>query len=403
MSGMYLLAQLVVAGNLFTLLLGVGYGAGVVLTALAIVFYVAVGGMHATTAIQAVKAFLMVGLLMLMAILLVVRFDGDLANLWSQAVAPFGGLDPLSPGNLLTRPWDTVSTSLSLTLGLAGLPHIMMRFFTVRDSADARKSAVGAIGIITIASLLIALVSLGAAALLRPERAEMAATGGNLVTPRLAQVLGGGPGTLGGSVALGILSAVAFASVIAVAAGLLINASSAAVRDLWGELDRRQGRTRGSEVRRARFTTVVVGILLAVLAIGLGPKVNSTLLVTLAFGIAASTNFPVLMMSLTWRRFTARAAVTTVVVGLVAALVLIALGPRLWPGANPPINLSDPTLISMPLAFLAGWIATVLPSRQRSATDDDFAAFQIDAEVGRHVLTPRLRGKSGTRPVDVET
>ena len=397
-SGVYLLAQLVVAGDLFTLLSGVDYAPAVIATGVIIVCYVATGGMRTTTVIQAAKAILLLGVLLLIAVLLLVKFGGNVGNLIAQATAPVGRLDPLRAGNLLHSPWDTLSVGLALTLGVAGLPHVMMRFFTVPGARDARRSVTTTVWIITGASVLIAFIGLGASALLRGETAELAATGGNLVTPRLAELLGGDKGSVGGAVVLGVVCAVAFATVVAVVSGLLLNASSTVVRDLWNRFERPHGGVPGGDVEaaraserevvRGRVAAVAIGAAVVLLAIGLGPDFNATKLVTLAFGVAASANFPVLLLTLTWRRFTDVGALTGLITGLVTAVTLMALGP-LWPGSAPVIGLSDPTVIAFPLAFVGCLAGTLLSRRRASGTG--FDQLRVTAEVGR-ALTP-----AGTR------
>ena len=373
-SGVYLLAQVVVAGNLFMLLSGMSYPAAVVLTGVIMVLYVGIGGMHGATVIQVVKAVLLLAVLAGLTVLLLVRFGGDIGAMVADAVAPAGGVDPLEPGNLLKDPWDMLSVALAGTFGVAGMPHVMMRFFTVRDSVDARRSVTITVALITVASVLIALVGLGACALLRPETKELAASGGNLVAPRLAEVLGG-------ATMLGIVSAIAFATIVAVVSGLLVNASSAVVRDIWNQIGR--ARSSDGEVRRARVTTVVVGVVVVVMAVVLGPDFNAALLVTLAFGVAASANFPVLLLTLSWRRFTRTGAIAGVLTGLTAAVVLMVLGPTLWPGEQAPISLSTPTLIALPLGVVGCVVGTVM---SRRVPGGDFEDIQVESELGRGMV-----------------
>ncbi|WP_253828561.1 solute symporter family protein [Prauserella aidingensis] len=394
-SGIYLLAQMVVIGNLFALLSGIDYTVAIVLAGVIMVLYVAIGGMHGATVIQSVKAVLLLAVLAGMTVLLVIKFGGDIGGMVAKAVAPAGGTDPLQPGNLLKDPWNMLSVGLAATFGVAGLPHLMMRFFTVRDAVHARRSVTMTVAMITVASILIAFIGLGASALLRPETRELAASGGNLVTPRLAEVLGGGSGTFGGAVTLGIVSAIAFATVVAVVSGLLVNASSAVVRDLWNQFDRPGPPDR--EVARGRLTSVVIGAVVVVIAAVLGPRYNAAVLVTLAFGIAASANFPVLLFALTWRRFTTSGAVTGVLSGLGASVMLMILGPTLWPGADPPVNLADPTLIALPVGVLGCVIGTLL---SRRSAREEFDEVQIESELGRatiaNVTGERIAGESGT-------
>lgn len=383
-TGVYLLAQLVVMGNLFTLLSGLDYTPAVVLSGIVMIFYVAVGGMGATTVIQAVKAVLLIGVLLLMSVLLVVRFDGDLGRLFSAAAKPSHGMDPLQPGALLHGTWNTLSVGLALTLGVAGMPHVMMRFFTVPDAVQARRSVAITAWLIAGASVLVGFIGLGTAALLRSETATLAATGGNLVTPRLAEVLGGGTGSLGGAVVLGIVSAVAFATVVAVVSGLLLNAASTVVRDVWHQLpSARAGVSPEREARRGRIACTAVGAVVILLAVGLGPDFNATRLVTLAFGVAASANFPVLLLSLGWRRLTHAGAIAGILTGLISSVVLMLLGP-LWPGTHPPVGLEGPTIIALPLALLGCWAGSLLSRRDTTGeqADGEFRILQAEAELG---------------------
>lgn len=386
-SGVYLLAQMVVMGNLFTLLSGLPYNAAVVIIGMVMIFYVAVGGMRATTLIQAAKAVLLLGVLVLLSVLLVVRFGGDVGAVISAATKPAGGVNPLAPGNLLKNKWDLVTVGLALTFGVAGLPHVMMRFFTVPSAKEARRSVSLTVWIIAVSTVLIAFVGLGAGALLRQQTAKLAATGGNLVTPRLGEVLGGGEGTFGGAVVLGIVSAISFATVVAVVSGLLLNAASTIVRDLITRRPGPAGADTSSEVSRGRLASVGVGVVVVLLAIVLGRGSNATQLVTLAFGVAASANFPVLLLTLTWRRLTDLGAVVGILLGVVTSVVVMALGP-LWPGHVPVISLAGPAVVAMPLALLGAVVGSLLSARRTET--ESFDHLLVESELGRKAPTAGL-------------
>ncbi|MCZ4521748.1 cation acetate symporter [Rhodococcus ruber] len=384
-SSVYLLAQMLVMGNLFTLLSGVGFNIAVVIAGAVMIVYVVLGGMQATTIIQAAKAILLLGVLLLMTVFLLAHFNWNPAQLIADATAPVGNFDPLRPGNLLKNPWDIITVGLALTFGVAGLPHVMMRFFTVPNAVEARKSVTMTVWIIAVASVLICFVGLGAGALLRDETTELASTGGNLVTPRLAEVLGGGEGTLGGTVFLGVVSAVAFATVVAVVSGLLLNAASTIVRDLLPSKLAADGTPDSArEVVRGRIASAGVGVAIVLLAIGLGPNFNATQLVTLAFGIAASANFPALLLTLTWSRLTDTGAVIGILLGLVTSVVLMLLGP-LWPGDSAVISLAGPTIVAMPLGFLGCLFGSLVTRRRES---DSFELLLIESEVGAATQLP---------------
>ncbi|MEV0186516.1 cation acetate symporter [Streptomyces sp. NPDC050625] len=385
-TGVYLLAQLVAAGSLFQLLAGVPFSIAVVITAVVMLIYVTVGGMLATTWVQMIKAALLVTVLTVLTLLTIVGMRGGVGTWLSSALETTGGKNPLIPGNLLSNPWNSVSVGLALLFGVAGLPHVMMRLFTVRDSGAARRSASRAIAIIAIAEVLIVVCGLAARNLLGDQETALARSGGNLVAPKLGEALAGGPGTLSGALVLALVAAVAFATIVAVVAGLLINAASAVVRDLWrpasadGDAAGAADANGTNEIRRARTVTILISVVMAGLTILVGPGMNAALLVTLAFGIAASANFPTLLLTLFWRRFTVQGAISGMCTGLISSAVLLFLGPTLWPGhGSSPLPLTDPTIISMPLGFLACVAGSLLSNRDPA---DEFEALQLKALLG---------------------
>lgn len=382
-SGLYLLAQLVAAGSIFELLSGMPFELAVLLTAALMVLYVAVGGMLATTWVQAIKAVLLLSVLALLTVLMFVRIGGDWSGFVDGAMAPTG-LDPLQPGNLFGSGWNTLSAGLALALGVVGLPHIVMRLFTVKDARAAQQSATRTVAIIGCATILIIFVGMGARYLLKDQTAAIAATAGNLTMPLLGEKLGGGPDTFTGTFMLALVSAVAFATILAVVAGLLINASSAIVRDL---LPRRltapETASPGAEVRLGRMAAVGVAVLIAFVAIQFGAGLNASVMVTLAFGVAASANFPVLTLSLFWRGFNAFGALCGVCAGLISSVVLLALGPTLWLGSGEsPLSLSDPTIIAMPLGFLGCIAGSLLAPRSGQVRDSTAAHRSAPSTVG---------------------
>ncbi|GAA4897620.1 cation acetate symporter [Streptomyces coeruleoprunus] len=373
-SVLYLVAQMVGAGSLVALLLGgtsdaarswtvVGVGA-------LMVFYVSLGGMRATTWIQIVKAvLLMTGALALTALVLL-RFHGDVNQLLNTAAGRSGhGRDFLSPGLKYGGGWtarlDFISLGLALVLGTAGLPHILSRFYTVPTARSARRSVVWSIGLIGSFYLMTIVLGFGAAAVLGTGAVRESNAAGNTAVPLLALDLGGGAGSTGGTVLFAVVAAVAFATILAVVAGITLASSASVAHDLYASFSR--GRARQySEVAVARVSAAAIGAV----AIGLGllaQDLNVAFLVGLAFAVAASANLPVLVYSLFWRNFTSRGAVWSVYGGLVPAVLLVLFSPvvsgspeALFPGVDFHVfPLQNPGVVSIPLGFLAGWFGTV--------------------------------------------
>jgi cation/acetate symporter len=390
-TGLYLLAQLVAAGALFQLLAGVPFPVAVVVTSVIMLVYVTIGGMLATTWVQLIKAIALLSVLVLLIVLAIVQIRGGFGAWLAATTKPIGSIDPTHPGNFFKNGWNVFSTGLALIFGVIGLPHVMMRFFTVPDAMSARRSAARALLFLAVATVLVILIALAARIVLSGQFGAIAASGDtNVVAPRLGEALGGGPGTVGGGIVLGLVSAIAFATMLAVVAGLLINASSAVVRDLWPQRDGSRGAEGGKgdlEVKRARIVSVVIAVVMACLTMLAGPGLNVSVLVTLALGMAASANFPALTLTLFWRRFTAAGAVTGISAGLLSSAVLVVLGPTLWPGSAPsPVSLIDPTIVSLPLGF-AGCLAGTWVSRRRGAVEPDEDAV-FDAMRRRSMLGP---------------
>ncbi|MCH0542288.1 cation acetate symporter [Streptomyces sp. MUM 203J] len=375
-SVLYLVAQMVGAGSLVALLLGGTSGAArswtVVGVGALMVVYVTLGGMRATTWIQIVKAVLLMAGALALTGLVLLRFHGDLDQLLNTAADRSGhGRDFLSPGLAYGTDWtarlDFISLGLALVLGTAGLPHILARFYTVPTARSARRSTVWSIGLIGSFYLMTIVLGFGAAALLGSDAVRESNAAGNTAVPLLALFLGGGAGTTGGAVLFAVVAAVAFATILAVVAGITLASSTSVAHDLYASLVRRRGvATPYSEVAVARVAAVVIGAA----AIGLGllaQDLNVAFLVGLAFAVAASANLPVLVYSLFWRRFTSRGAVWSVYGGLVPAVLLVVLSPvvsgtpeALFPGLDFQLfPLQNPGVVSVPLGFLAGWLGTV--------------------------------------------
>lgn len=323
-SVLYLVAQMVGAGSLVGLLIG-GSGTGAkTLTVIGVgalmVVYVSFGGMRATTWIQIVKAVLLMGGAVTLTVLVLLRFHGDVNQLLTSAAERSGhGARFLSPGLKYGADWtarfDFISLGLALVLGTAGLPHILSRFYTVPTARAARRSVVWAIVLIGGFYLMTIVLGFGAAALLGPGEVRASNASGNTAVPLLAGFLGGGIDSTGGAVLFAFVAAIAFATILAVVAGITLASSASVAHDLYASLGRRHGRQR-SEVAVAK--TAAVGIGAVAIALGLlAQDLNVAFLVGLAFAVAASANLPVLLYSLFWREFTTRGAVWAVYGGLV--------------------------------------------------------------------------------------
>jgi len=358
----YLIAQMVGAGTLIKLMFGLEYWQSVMLVGAVMLAYVLFGGMVATTWVQIIKAVLLLFGATVLAVLVLAQFGMNPLELFAAAKAKYGDA-VLAPGKLVSSPIEAVSLGIALMFGTAGLPHILMRFYTVPDAATARRSVAYATSLIGFFYLVTFILGFGASVLVGREAI---ATGGgsNMSAPLLA-------GVLGGTGFLGFISAVAFATILAVVAGLTLSGAAALSHDLWVHVVKKGNSNEKEELRVARYATIG----LAVLAIGLGllfQKQNVAFMVGLAFAIAASANFPALTLSMTWKRFTTWGAVASMVTGTVSTLLLIALSPTVWTdvfkAGEAPISLKNPGIITVPLSFLVGIVVSLLapePAAQR--------------------------------------
>lgn len=384
----YLLAQLVGAGAIASLLLPVSPSIAIVLVGILMMVYVLFGGMVATTYVQIVKAFLVFGGTALLATLLLTRFHFSLADLLTASAKASGkGQAFLRPGLYFTNKLDLISLGLSLVVGTAGLPHIMMRFYTVPDAKQARASANWVIGVVGVYLIMTTVLGFGAAALVGQDRIVAANRAGNSAAPLLALELGGGVGTFGGELLLAFISAVTFATILAVVAGLIIATSSNIAYDLYSRVIRSGKADGSSEVRVAKLATVVVGTAAIVLALAT-QTLNVAFLVSLAFAVAASANLPVIIFSLYWKRFNTAGAVSALLVGLFSTLGLAFVGPAfigpkglVLPSVQPLISLVNPGIISIPLGLLAGWLGTILTGKEVQG-ETRFDALRIRALTG---------------------
>ncbi|GAA1135161.1 cation/acetate symporter [Kitasatospora gansuensis] len=372
----YLLAQMVGAGSLVALLLGVsGDGAKrwtIVAVGALMVIYVAIGGMKGTTWVQIVKAVLLIAGTALMTVLVLAKYNFNVSALLGAAAdASAKGSAFLEPGLKYgatgTSKLDFISLGLALVLGTAGLPHILVRFYTVPTAKAARKSVLWAIGIIGGFYLMTLALGFGAAALVGPKTIKASNAAGNTAAPLLAEHLGGGAGTTGGAVLLAVISAVAFATILAVVAGLTLASSASFAHDLYANVIRRGKAGEKEEVRSAKLAAIGIGAVAIVLSL-FAEKLNTAALVALAFAVAASANLPTLLYSLFWKRFNTAGAVSSVYAGLISSVTLVFFSTvvsgtekSLFPHSDFHwFPLENPGLVSIPVGFLAGWLGTLL-------------------------------------------
>ena len=351
----YLIAQMVGAGSLIRLLFGIPYETAVVIVGCAMMAYVLFGGMLATTWVQIVKAVLLLGGAATLAIMVLAKFGFDPRLLFAAAAAKYGA-GVLAPGKLVSNPLDAISLGMALMFGTAGLPHILMRFYTVPDARTARRSVFIATGLIGLFYLMTFVLGFGAMVLVTPEAIKAIDAGGNMAAPMLAELLGG-------RAFLGFIAAVAFATILAVVAGLALSGAAAISHDIWASVIRKGHPKPGEEIKVARIATIVLAIVAMVLGIAFKGQ-NVAFMVGLAFAIAASANFPALVLSVFWRRTTTAGAASSMIVGATSTLVLIALSPAvqidLLHHATAIFPLKNPALVTIPLSFATGILVSLL-------------------------------------------
>jgi len=379
-STFYMIAQMVGAGALVKLLLAghVTYNQAVIGVGILMIVYVVFGGMLATTWVQIVKAVLMLAAAALILVLALSLIGFNPLALFAEAETRYGP-QFLLPGNYLKNPFDHISLGLGYVLGLAGLPHVMTRFYTVPDATTARRSVVWVMFLAGAFFFGTTLFGLAAADFVGPAVIKAADKGGNLALPLLAQYLGGGPGSLGGDLMLGFVSAVAVATILAVVSGLTLSTSGAIAHDFYTNWICRGAVEERKQVLIARASSVAIGVLAIVLGIG-AQGVNVAVLVILAICIAASANFPVLVLSLFWRRFNTGGVIGGMLAGLVSSVVLAMIGPA-WRGADALWPLVNPTVVSLPLGFLGAYIGTLLAGRD-PANEARFEAVSLRVHTG---------------------
>jgi cation/acetate symporter len=377
----YLIAQMVGAGKLIQILFGLDYWLAVVIVGVLMIIYVTFGGMLATTWVQIIKAVLLLSGATFMALAVLWHFGFNPEALFAKAVEVHPKhLAIMAPGALVTNPIGAISLGVALIFGTAGLPHILMRFFTVADAKAARKSVFYATGFIGYFYILTFIIGFGAITLVATNPAfldpAIAATkgpiaalkgGSNMAAIHLADAVGG-------DLFLGFISAVAFATILAVVSGLALAGASAISHDLYATVVRKGRANEQDEMRVSKTATICLGLLAILLGI-VFEKQNVAFMVGLAFCIAASCNFPVLLLSMFWRGLTTRGALIGGFLGLISAVVMVVLSPSVWevtlghPKGSAPIPYENPALFSMTIAFVGIWLFSVLDHSKRAQLD----------------------------------
>ncbi|HLR69533.1 MAG TPA: sodium/solute symporter [Virgibacillus sp.] len=376
----YMIAQLVGAGALIQLLFGIDYWVAVLIVGVMMTIYVLFGGMTATSWVQIIKALLLMLGTVIISFMVLAKFNFNLVYMFSEMkTVTEHGADYLKPGLKYTDPLGTISLMIALVLGTAGLPHILMRFFTVKDAKTARSSVITATWVVGIFYVLTVFLGFGAAAFVGSKTITSANTAGNMAAPLLAEALGG-------DFLLSFVSAVAFATILAVVAGLVLSGASAFAHDVYGQIIKKGKISDRDQMLAAKYASFGVSVFSIILAL-FAQNLNVAFLVSLAFCVAASANLPVILYTIYWKRFNTSGAVTGMLTGLIVSLVLVILSPNVFspvPGeamfvGDPIFPFTNPALFSVPLGFLGGYLGTVL-SKERDPRR--YAEVKVKANTG---------------------
>src|SRR5699024_9619121 len=377
----YMLAQLVGAGALIQLLFGIPYTLSVIIVGVMMTIYVLFGGMTATSWVQMVKAVLLMIGTVIISFLVLLHFNFNIFSMFGEMkniTAPEFKGEFINPGSQGASPLNNISLMIALLFGTAGLPHILMRFFTVKDAKTARSSVMWATWIIGIFYILTIFLGFGAAALLSREEIIAANPAGNMAARLLAE-------RLGGELLMSFVSAVAFATILAVVAGLVLSGASAFAHDIYGQVIKKGKISERQQMLAAKIAAFSVSVLSIILAI-FAQNQNVAFLVSLAFCVAASANLPVIVFTIFWNLFNSAAAITGILTGLFAALILVVLGPNVMDptGAafidmSPVFPLDNPALISVPAGFLGAFLGTFLGKQE---SEEKYREVQVKAATG---------------------
>lgn len=383
---LYLIAQMVGAGKLIQILFGMDYEYAVILVGVMMIVYVTFGGMLATTWVQIIKAVLLLSGVTFMGVMVLVAYNFSFESLATQAVALHDkGQAIMAPGAFISDPISAISLGMALMLGTAGLPHILMRFFTVGNAKEARKSVVYATGFIGYFYLIIAVIGLGAIVFLNsPEGAAYFENGklvggGNMAAIHLSHMVGG-------DIFLGFISAVAFATILAVVSGLTLAGASSISHDIYAIVIKKGFATEADEIKVSKRSVVIIGIVGVILGIAFENQ-NIAFMVGLAFAIAASANFPILFLSIYWSKLTTRGTFIGGFIGLITAVILVVLSPTVWVdilhNSQAIFPYKHPALFSVTAAFVAIWFFSITDKSQRAKDEiEAYEAQNVRAETG---------------------
>jgi len=376
---LYLIAQMVGAGKLIQLLFGLDYEIAVILVGVLMILYVTFGGMLATTWVQIIKAFLLLSGATFMAIAVMAHYDFNFETLFATAVQMKETTSIMAPGGLVSDPVSAISLGIALMFGTAGLPHILMRFFTVSDAKEARKSVFYATGFIGYFYILTFIIGFGAIVMVfqNPQYLDLAKQAVDGGSP----ILGGDnmaaihlSHAVGGDFFLGFISAVAFATILAVVSGLTLAGASAISHDLYASVIRKGKADGMMEMKVSKVSTVILGIVAIYLGIAFEDQ-NIAFMVGLAFAIAASANFPILFLSMYWSKLTTRGALLGGSLGLLTAAVLVVLGPTVWvdvlKNAEAIFPYKYPALFSVSAAFIGIWFFSITDKSENAAKEKE--------------------------------
>ncbi|MED3661314.1 cation acetate symporter [Ureibacillus sp. FSL K6-8385] len=378
---LYMIAQLVGAGALIKLLFGIDYWLAVLIVGVMMTTYVLFGGMTATSWVQIIKACLLLFGTTLLAFLVLWKFDFSLMKMF-DTISTQHGDQYLVPGMKYTSMIDSVSMMMALVLGTSGLPHILMRFFTVKDAKTARTSISWTTWVTAIFFSLTIFLGFGAMHFVGIDTIKAENAAGNTAAPLLAEFLGG-------NILLSFIAAVAFATILAVVSGLVLTGASAISHDIYGEILNDGKLSEKQQVLAARIGSISIAVVSIILAL-FAQSLNVSFLVSFAFCIGASANLPVILYTIYWKRFNSNGVIAAMATGLISCLVLGAMGPNVWnpvEGAaifvgEPLVPLSVPAIITIPLGFIAGYLGTVLTAKKSSDAEEIYKEIRVKANTG---------------------
>ncbi|MEI3612588.1 solute symporter family protein [Pseudogracilibacillus sp. SO30301A] len=374
----YMIPQLVASGLLIRLLLNIDYSTSVLIIGSLMTVYVVFGGMIATSWVQIVKTILLMSSTFLLSLIVFSFYEWDIHALIDEVkVGTPMGDQFFMPGHLLTNPLEVISLYVALILGTAGLPHILIRFYTVKNASEVRKSVLTASWIIGLFYVMTLVLGLGTAAVIGYDQLIAADSTGNLAAPLLAKALGG-------DFLLAFISAIAFTTVVAVVAGLVISATTAFSHDIYHHIIKKGKTTEKQQLRAAQWSALAIGLISTLFALGL-ENINVTFLVSLTFIFAASSNLPIILFTIYWKRFSQAGAMIGMISGLIASLTLLVLGPHImnidngWILREPLFNLYNPGIIAIPIGFLGAILGTFLFPQKDPI---NFERFYLKAQTG---------------------